>query len=112
MGEMTHVTDDDLRFYLRGCVDNVEEVEAHIKACTTCRSRLGNTTRFIREVAALNASHDGPDKRSEPRIPTDEIGSIRILNPFLGDREQVRILDVSKNGMKVRVPVPVALGSI
>jgi hypothetical protein len=110
-----HVDDNDLQRYLRGSADRMEDLEAHIEACASCRDRLACHARLASSrawLSPLRSVGGQPEKRREPRIATDQTGSMRILNPLHTNREEVRILDVSKNGMKVRVPCSVALGAI
>jgi PilZ domain-containing protein len=50
------------------------------------------------------ASHRGEEHRRDPRIAVDDPGSMRIVNAESAYRSAVRILDVSKRGMKLWVP--------
>ena len=45
------------------------------------------------------------EHRRDPRIPVDDMGSMRVVSPESVQRSAVRILDVSKRGMKLWVPV-------
>lgn len=57
------------------------------------------------------SSHSGPDRRTETRFPTDELAKMKILRP-LGEGSEVRVLDVSKGGLKLRVPELLQPGTI
>jgi hypothetical protein len=110
-----HADDNDLERYLRGSGDNVDDLEAHIETCPSCRNRLACHAKFASSrawLSPLRSIRGEKDQRREPRIATDQTGSMRILSPLTTNRENVRILDVSKSGMKVRVPSPVAMGAI
>jgi PilZ domain len=50
------------------------------------------------------------DRRSEPRVPTDDPAVITILLPGSHTRLEGRILNTSKNGARIELPVPVDPG--
>ena len=43
-------------------------------------------------------------RRREVRFPVNEECSLHVLNPFSDTRRKVRLLDVSKGGLKLRLP--------
>src|SRR5690348_224856 len=52
-----------------------------------------------------------PDRRTETRFPTYELAKMKILRP-LGEGSEVHVLDVSKGGLKLRVPELLQPGTI
>lgn len=52
------------------------------------------------------------DRRREPRLPMDERASMHVLNPLLGGRRLIRVLDVSRGGLMLSSPVPLQLGTL
>lgn len=49
-------------------------------------------------------SRDQADRRREPRVPTDEAASMRVVDSWSSLRVNVRVLEVSRNGLKLSVP--------
>jgi hypothetical protein len=108
-----HVSDDELALCVRRLRD--ADLESHVEGCAACKNRLSGTARFLRDLATLSRRQrtaDEPDKRREPRIPTNDIASMRVLNPLFSGREQVRLLDVSRNGLKIYVATLIEPGSL
>src|ERR1700722_2886740 len=50
---------------------------------------------------AFRACECGVERRREPRISTDDSASMHVLNPLLEGRQAVRVLDASRNGLKL-----------
>jgi hypothetical protein len=67
--------------------------------------------------ATLYLSHPGSaespvlDKRQKHRIATDTPAMLRLLQPFVPGYLHVRILDVSKDGLRVASSVPLEPGA-
>jgi hypothetical protein len=104
-----HVCDEDLELYLleRLEKDKKSILESHLTGCEPCASRLTSANIFVQELAEQNRRppvFGGKEKRSQPRTACDDPGVLQKINPFSSDRENVRILDVSKDGMKVGAP--------
>jgi hypothetical protein len=68
----------------------------------------------VKTVEATNhtvqAAED--ERRRQPRMATDDPASIQILSPLTLERMDVRILDVSRNGLKIRSPRRLNTGAI
>jgi PilZ domain-containing protein len=58
-----------------------------------------------------STANRGEEHRRDPRIPVDDPGSMRVVNPESVYRSAVRVLDVSKRGMKLWVPEFVSPGT-
>jgi PilZ domain len=51
-------------------------------------------------------------KKKNPRIPTDDPAVLRILHPVILDPIQTRVLDASKEGIKLEVPKQLDVGAL
>jgi hypothetical protein len=103
-----HVRGEDLELYLleRLGEGQILTLESHLAECPSCAGRLASATKFFYQLAELSrkqAIFAGTEKRSEPRISTDDAGVLQKISPFSSNRWRIRILDVSKGGMKVGV---------
>ena len=52
-----------------------------------------------------------PERRREGRFPADEVAKMKVLSP-LGENSKVRVLDISKGGLKLRVPEQLQPGTL
>jgi len=67
-----------------------------------CEIKQAEAVAFVRRVAvATTTSFTGLERRREPRIATDDAASMQVLNPLLDGRVAIRVLDVSRNGLKL-----------
>jgi hypothetical protein len=101
-----HIADEDLDFYVRGHTTESASalVASHAESCGDCRRKLNETREFIRQLADLSKRqgfYDAEENRREPRIPTNDGGSLKATDPLVLDRQKVTILDVSKSGLKL-----------
>jgi hypothetical protein len=54
----------------------------------------------------------GSERRRHARFVTDDPALMRIVEPYSPVRWVVRVLDVSKSGMRLMVPTPLAKGRL
>jgi hypothetical protein len=78
---------------------------------------LSDVLGLFLKTLTLNNRHlenyEGTEKRREHRIPTDNHpGQIQAFSPFSPTKIRVQIMDVSRNGLKVRTPQFVGRGAI
>jgi|HubBroStandDraft_1064217.scaffolds.fasta_scaffold499409_1 hypothetical protein len=104
-----HVRDEDLELYLMERLEKAQTVtvEAHLSDCSACAIRLNSANILSNQLAELRREQTpfrGVEKRREPRVTTDDAGVLQKINPFSPDRFDVRVLDVSKDGMRVAGP--------
>jgi hypothetical protein len=52
------------------------------------------------------------DRRRDPRFPTNSSALLRSLNPLGPNRIRAKVLDISKNGMRLRVDTQLHPGMI
>ena len=113
-GTVRHVHDDELQLYVLGRF-NAQEVEAfegHVLDCPECSARLAAAARFVSQIIDLKRDYSHPDKRDGPRFHAADSGFLRCFSPLLADRWPVQIVDVSKNGLGLLVPVDLPLGAL
>lgn len=124
-----HASYDDLVRYIQGRLrpERLSVVDPHLLDCDTCRERLSLSVR-----SQLMLHFVGKDKadqkreRSEPRFSTGSEALVQELDPLSLDRQKVKIVDISKNGlgilgskaalpgtiMQVRINAAVELGEV
>jgi hypothetical protein len=111
-----HACDEDLELYLldRLHTDHKLTLESHLRGCSACAIKLTSAKLLVTQLAELGreqAVFDGKEKRTQPRRTTDTHGVLQRISPFFPDRVNVRILDVSGDGMRVGAPVSLEPGT-
>jgi hypothetical protein len=105
-----HVSEKRLQSYLSGELSESisNEVTSHLDVCDRCRVRV------VKSVEPANETgRTAPDeRRRQPRMPTDDPASVQIISPLTLERMDVRIVDVSRNGLKIRSPRLLNTGAI
>jgi hypothetical protein len=115
---MTHVCDEDLELYFLGRLpsDQLSAVESHLTDCGSCTDRFSDVTGVFLKVLKFKNRHvgnyEGIEKRREHRVPFDGYGQTQAFNPFSPAKFRVQMMDVSRNGLKVRTPQFVARGAM
>jgi hypothetical protein len=113
-----HLSDEDLELYFLGRLssDQRSAVESHLPECSSCTTRLFNVTGVFLKLLKLKNRHpenyEGIEKRREHRFPFDRPGQMQSFSPFSAAKFQVQMMDVSRNGLKVRTPQFVARGAM
>jgi hypothetical protein len=112
-----HVYEQDFELYRTGFLPNGRDsvLVAHPGECKPCIVKLSKANQFLSELPGLSAkqaSHDGKDKRREHRFVANDSAVVQILNPFSDEYWGVSLLDVSKNGLRLHVPIGVMPGSL
>ena len=109
-----HICDEDLELYLFDRLDAEASaaMDTHLRGCAACAIRASSSDIFLRHMVTQPVTvGSGPEKRRSLRIATDGDAVIQRINPFSTDRLQVRILDVSRDGMRVGSPYLLEPGS-
>jgi len=110
-----HAYDNDLELYVRGRLEpeRISAIESHLLVCHSCRERL---SRCIGSQLILHPVGKTKPKekyeRSEPRFNTGDDAIFQELNPLSMDRQTVKIVDISKNGLGILAPKSVMVGTI
>ena len=113
-----HAHQDDLGLYVRGRLEDAQfsKIESHLKDCVSCAAKLTEEAKFFVQFKTLGreprTSGGRDDKRREHRITTDTPAEVRMFSPFCAERFPARILDVSKNGLKLGFDRRLPLGSV
>jgi hypothetical protein len=111
-----HLHEQDLELYLRDHVsqETVSAIESHLGACSDCANKLAEHDKCLWYLAELNSSEGGLDgeRRRHPRVATNDPASLQVLNPFSTGAWEVRIVDVSKNGVRTYTPKSLEPGSL
>ncbi len=102
-----HVHDDELRLYILGrlSASEVETLEHHVFDCAECKNRLDTTAQFVAHLVHLQRDYRSSDRRNEPRFRSSDAGFLRSFAPLSEERWPVQVIDVSRNGLGLLVPV-------
>jgi hypothetical protein len=99
-----HLPPEDFELYALGQLPKRRSaaVESHVAECLVCAATL---TRVLRQVDAAQV-----ERRSHPRTATAEQGWMQVMEPPRLGAWEVRILDVSREGMSLQTRQHVAPG--
>jgi hypothetical protein len=97
---LPHSSDDDLRLYISGHLLAADSsvIQAHLDGCKECQLRLADI--------AIQTRWKGPERRSDPRIPVNLEGRLKLLDPVtsIGPPHPVKVLEISRNGLRIVTP--------
>jgi hypothetical protein len=71
-----------------------------------------NFGREKASITVLKSPDPKADRRKEPRYPTDGWASILVPSASAPRTFTARVLDVSKSGLRLRLPVPLEPGTL
>jgi hypothetical protein len=95
-----HSTASELEHYVHGrlSADDSSVVQTHLQQCQDCQLLLADI--------AFQTQWKGPERRSEPRIPVNFTGRLKLLDPLtsVGPPHDVRVIEISRNGLKIHTP--------
>ena len=104
--------------YVRGRLEprHMATLDAHLLECEACRTKL---TRCIGLQLALHPIGvaksevtEVKQRRSEPRFYTGDDAIFQQLSPLSLERQAVRIVDISRNGLGLLAPESALPGTI
>ena len=102
-----HVRDDELELYIFGRLSHTQDlvVESHLIECEACAAKLSDAVTFAGRLAELSRRQRPEDKerRRHPRVSADDPASVKLLNPPWSGPLEARVLDISREGLKLRV---------
>lgn len=111
-----HIDEKDLDLYLKARLGDpsVSAIDIHLGGCRPCVDRLAERDRCLAYLAELGSeeSPGGAEKRAFPRVAIDEPASLQVLNPFSASKWDVRIVDVSRGGLRTCTPNPLIKDSL
>src|SRR5258708_1587971 len=87
-------------------------VESHLKECVACGIQFEESRVSIGQWVALEDEHRGRERRKNPRMATNDPAVLIVLKPELSTRTRVRILNASREGMKLEVPFELMRGMV
>jgi anti-sigma factor RsiW len=105
-----HVRVEDLELYLLGSLPEPQfaAISSHVADCPVCGAKLDETKAFIEQFAELSgrqvAEPSLPERRRSQRVPANDPALIKLIHPSVSETLPVKILDVSRDGLKVEVP--------
>ncbi len=113
MATSEHVYEQDFELYLTGRIPNgkASVIEAHLGECESCVVKLSNADDSLSKRAG-SSSTQFKEARRDPRFATDGPGVLQIVSPFSAECLDIRVVDVSKNGLRLHVDVSVLPGSL
>jgi hypothetical protein len=116
MAQVAHLFHHDLETYLTRLlpaeVDSV--VENHLRECGACVARLTHWADFLTKLSEIPAPlpEGKRELRRNPRFQTNSSGLLQILKPFSSEWWDIRITNVSRDGMRLNVPFRVPQSSL
>jgi len=110
-----HASYDDLIRYIQGRLgqERLAVIDPHLLKCHTCRERLAlsiSSQLMLHIVGKTKA--DQKRERSEVRFSTGAEAIVQELSPLSLDRQKVKIVDISKNGLGILGPRAALPGTI
>jgi hypothetical protein len=111
-----HVLENELELYLRDHLskESVVSIDAHLGSCRDCSGKLAEQDKclwYLAELTAAEVAGQG-ERRRDPRLATDDPASVQVLNPFSADIWDVRIVNVSKAGLRAHTTKSLPPGSL
>jgi hypothetical protein len=99
-----HASYDGLVRYIQGQLapELISVIEPHLLDCDICRETLSKSIRsqlMLHHVGKAKA--DQKRERSEPRFSAGSEAIVQDLSPLSLDRQRVKIVDISKNGVGI-----------
>jgi len=95
-----HANIEDLEQYITGQLAEEDSavVLDHLEGCEDCQLKLAEI--------AMAIQWKGPERRSEPRVPVNFPGRLKLLDPVtsVGPPHDVEVIEISRAGLKVRTP--------
>jgi PilZ domain/Putative zinc-finger len=102
-----HTSLENLELYALGELpdDLSSQVETHLQSCVDCGVQFEETRLAI-------GQWNGPENRKSPRVATDDPAALTVLKPEQSARVQIRIVNASKEGLRLRIPHELLTGAI
>ena len=110
-----HINDEHIELYALGQLDpeQTSTVESHLSDCQSCREQFSQAIGSQLNLHQIGRTKSkGKYKRSEPRFSAGDQAFLQELSPLSFDRQTVKIVDLSRNGMGIVAPKSVFPGTI
>lgn len=107
-----HTQTDHLELYAAGELPEelVGQVETHLRECVECGIQFEESLVSMGQWMTAETEHE--ERRKCPRMATNDPAVLIVLKPVLSMRTKVRILDASRDGLKLEVPSELMRGSV
>jgi len=93
--------------------ERIPIAESHLLECDSCKRLLSDCIGCRLALGVIReAASDPAHKRSEPRFGTEGEATLQELHPISFDRQTVKIVNVSKNGLGISSPKAILPGTI
>jgi hypothetical protein len=102
-----HTQAEHLELYALGELseDLSAVIESHLQSCVECGIQF--------EQSRLNIGEwTGPENRKSPRVATDHAAVLTVLKPEQSPRVNMRIVNASKEGLRLLVPHELMTGAV
>jgi anti-sigma factor ChrR (cupin superfamily) len=108
-----HIEEERLELYALGELPEEASgaVESHLKSCVACGVQFEESRAAIGQWTPTD-EFKGPEKRKGRRVATDDPALLTVLQPERSARVEIRIVEASKDGMKLLIPNKVITGAI
>ena len=105
-----HVREENLERYVLGLLSRTRSssVRSHLAKCSACGDRLKKAVAGI----GRGRTEPGKDRRREQRSHVDAPASRQPLDPATGRKSEIRVVDVSTSGLRLRVPELIEPGTV
>lgn len=113
--EAVHMQANHLELYALGELpaDISGIIESHLESCVDCgiqfeesRATIGMWSEELEKP-----EYKGPEHRKSPRLETDDPAVLTLIRPERPSRVGIRILDASREGLKLSTPCELETGS-
>ena len=109
-----HVSEEQLQSYISGALseEDSHQINSHAGECGSCRARLEKSRTGIQSTAAMAADPEHDERRRERRMATNDYASVQVISSQTLEHMDVRVLDISRNGLKIRAPKFLKIGVV
>src|ERR1035438_7186020 len=73
--------------------------DSHLKSCISRGASISQWAAGVERHERL-----GGENRKSPRVPTDYPATLTVLRPEKSGHMETRVLDISKEGLRLRIP--------
>jgi len=111
---LSHVSQEQLQTYLSGALseEDSNQLKSHLDECGRCRTRLAKSRTHIQQTGEVPSQASYDERRRETRIPTNDSAPVQVISPATLECMDAKVLDVSRNGLKIGIPKFLTIGVI
>ena len=105
-----HLCEQDFALFLTRVIPNRKDTP-HLCGCKACvaKSTMGEGVLCNRTQGSAKHANE---RRHDHRFVMDDFAVFQIVNPFSAERFDIRLVDISKNGLGLHVHTGVIPGSL